>query len=220
MKTSLTIIAALAALVTPGLAGAASSTVTVTKPATINLQVGAGAAGFSAGLNGDTDPGLSWDVRAIFGPHSPLGLEAAYFGGLNPVKSNTHDALESNGGEALARLNFGAATRVHPYVAAGVGFDHISYMAGVYGGGGSGGSTGGGGGGGYEAPHALNVAGYRSSSDLEIPAAVGIDGEVGKSVTLGARAGYRYLFNDQTRVGMGSSSAQQWNATARLGILF
>jgi len=206
-------LAALALVIVP--ATALAATTTVHEPSANDLlQVGAGVNDYRTGLNDATKSGEAWDVRLVFGARQPLGIEAAYIGALNDLTGSTAPgvgtsapgtttpALMMNGGEALLRANLGGVNGdIQPYLAAGFGVlgqrvvDRSDLSA-------------------------NSATGYQNSTDLEVPAAVGIDAFLQKRLTLGARIGYRYDFHDTVRADARASDAQAWNATARLGFAF
>jgi hypothetical protein len=212
----LTQMLAAAALMTAPVSALAASRVTVHAPSANNvLQIGGGVNDFRTGLDSATDPGSAWDLRLIIGARQPIGLEAAYFGSMNDLNGTTapgvpgstsgNPGLMVNSGEALLRANLGGVNGdIQPYVAAGAGVANLSVVN----------------------KDDLSAADsdvrsqFNNSTDVTIPAAAGIDAFLGKSMTLGARVGYRYFFRDQVRADARSADAQQWNATARLGVAF
>lgn len=214
----LTQMLAAAALMAAPIPALAASRVTVHAPTANNvLQVGGGVNDFRTGLDSATDPGSAWDVRLIIGARQPIGLEAAYFGSMNDLNGTTapgvpgsgsmsgNPGLMVNSGEALLRANLGGVNGdIQPYVAAGAGVANLSVVN----------------------KNDLTAASsdvksqFNNSTDVTIPAAAGIDAFLSKSMTVGARVGYRYFFRDQVRADSRSADAQQWNATARLGVAF
>src|SRR5438874_10680910 len=161
-------LAALALALAPATALAATTTVHAPSANDV-LQIGAGVNDYRTGLNAATKSGEAWDVRLIFGARQPLGIEAAYIGALNDLNGSTAPgvgttapgtttpALMMNGGEALLRANLGGVNGdLQPYVAAGFGVigqrvvDRSNLSA-------------------------NSATGYQNSTDLEVPAAAGID---------------------------------------------
>lgn len=195
-----------AATLAPALAAAQETRVIIRDRPNQVLEVGGGVNDYTQGLNGATDPGTAWDVRAIFGARSPIGLEAAYVGALNNLNGEARD-LMMNGGEALLRVNLTQAD-IQPFLAAGVGIHNFSLVDirsnddGEVG-------TG-----------DVEATQYGDSTDLSVPAAAGVQAYINDRVTLGGRVSYRYIFEDQVVADEAATDAQSWAATARLGVAF
>lgn len=167
------------------------------------LQVGGGVNDFTTGLDDVTEPGAGWDVRAIFAPKNPLGMEAAYFGSLNDLRGSEDASLMTNGGEALIRANLGGeGGDVQPYIAGGLGLASQSIVSQD------------------DATDDINSERYGDSTDIVVPAAAGIDIYLADTVTLGARLGYKFYFDDEVKADEDAANAQAWTATARLGAAF
>lgn len=196
------------AVLVPALAGAQETRVIIEDEPDAVIQVGGGVSDFTEGLNDITDPGAAWDVRAVFAPKSPLGMEAAYFGSLNPLEGENVDgsqdaALMANGGEALLRANFGGDRGdVQPYIAAGLGVvqHQIVNQDDMF--------------------DDIDSEQFGDSTDILVPAAAGVDLYLADRVTLGARLGYKYYFEDEVVADEDATNAQSWAATARLGAAF
>lgn len=201
------ILVATASLLTLGSvpAFAAVEEVVVPPPPTNNeLQLGAGVNTYRTGLDASTDSGTSFDLRLVFGARQPLGLEAAYAGALNDLKTSTGgtDSLMMNSGEALLRLNLGGeGGAIQPYLAGGIGVASLSVVD-------------------KNSLSSVNSGEFGNSTDITVPAAAGIDAFIGNSVSIGARVGYRYFFHDQVKANASAADAQAWNASARLGVAF
>ena len=183
------------------------------------LQIGGGVSDFTTGLDSETNPGAGWDVRAIFGAKSPIGMEAAYFGNLNDIKGgnlpggndvdpdgieNDRARLMTNGAEALLRANFGGTGGdLQPYVAAGIGVANHSVIDD------------------REFTTADDVGNeFDDSTDIVVPAAAGLDLFLDDRVTVGGRVGYKYYFDNQVVADEDAADVQAWSATARLGVTF
>lgn len=167
------------------------------------IQVGGGVHGFTTGLDDVTDPGAAWDVRAVFAPKNPIGMEGAYFGALNDFQGTDEASLMTNGGEALLRANFGGdAGDVQPYVAAGLGVANQQVVDRD------------------DLAETIETEQFQDSTDILVPAAAGVDVYLADTVTLGARLGYKYYFDDQIRADQDAADIQAWTATARLGAAF
>lgn len=169
------------------------------------LQVGGGVTDFTEGLDDVTDPGTAWDVRAVFAPKSPLGMEAAYFGSINDINDGDDDVgILTNGGEALLRANFGGhGGDLQPYVAAGLGVAGQQIVRDN-----------------DMTDTDVESEQFGDSTDIVVPAAAGLDLYLADTVTIGARLGYRYYFEDEVKADEDAANAQAWTATARLGAAF
>lgn len=197
--------AAFAALLAPASAFAQNTRVVVEEDEPDALiQVGGGVSDYTQGLDGITDPGTAWDVRAVFAPKNPLGMEAAYFGSLNDINDGDDNVgLLSNGGEALLRANFGGdGGDVQPYIAAGLGVVSHSIVRQD------------------DVTDDVSSDRFGDSTDIVVPAAAGLDVYLADTVTVGARLGYKYYFEDEVIADEDATNAQAWTATARLGAAF
>ena len=193
---------ALAVALAPASVFAQSRVVVDDEPDAV-LQVGGGVNDFTTGLDDVTDPGAGWDVRAIFAPKNPLGMEAAYFGALNPLDGSDDVSLLTNGGEALIRANLGGeGGDVQPYIAGGLGLASQSIVSRD------------------DATDDVNSEQYGDSTDIVVPAAAGLDIYLADTVTIGARLGYKFYFDDEVKADSDATNAQAWTATARLGAAF
>ena len=199
------------ALLLPAAAFAQETRVIIEDEPDALLQVGAGVHDFTEGLDGATESGTGWDVRAVFAPKNILSMEVAYFGGLNELRRRMapegvpeSDAnLLTTGGEALLRANFGGDRGdVQPYVAAGLGvaehrvvdrddvFDEVANNS------------------------------FQNSTDILVPTAAGVDIYLAENIALGARLGYKFYFEDEVIADEDAANVQSWAATARLGAAF
>ncbi len=163
-----------------------------------SLEVGLGVSDFTQGLDRATDPGAGWDVRAVFGVRSPVGLEVAYIGAMNDLDAVADEdaRLLTTGGEAMIRASLPSPVR--PFVAAGIGVHNHAVVTDI-----------------DEAR-----AQFNDSTDIAVPAAAGIQIDLAPNVTLGGRFTYRWLFDDEVIADEDATVAQSWAATARLGALF
>lgn len=192
-----------AAFLVPALAGAQETRVIIDEEPDAVIQIGGGVSEFTQGLDDVTETGAAWDVRAVFAPKSALGMEAAYFGAMNPLTGDDDAALSSNGGEALLRANFGGDRGdVQPYVAAGLGIvqHRVVNEGNMFDG--------------------VTTERFGDSTDILIPAAAGVDVFLADRITVGARLGYKFYFEDEVIADEDATSAQSWAATARLGAAF
>ena len=194
---------AVVALALAPLSAFAQSRVVVHDEPDAVLQVGAGVNDFTTGLDDVTEPGAGWDVRAIFAPKNALGMEAAYFGGLNELTGSDNASLLTNGGEALIRANLGGeGGDVQPYIAGGLGLASQSIVSRD------------------DMSDNISSEDFRDSTDIVVPAAAGLDIYLADTVTLGARLGYKFYFDDEVKADADAATAQAWTATARLGAAF
>lgn len=202
MKRLATIGAGLALAALPALAVAQETRVIVRQP-TQAIEIGGGVSDFTGGLEDETDPGAAWDVRAIFGTHSPLAFEAAYVGALNDLNTtNNQDAnLLLTGGEAMLRLNLTTAD-IQPFVAAGAGIHNYSVVDVD------------------DVDADVDNDEFGDSTDIAIPVAGGVQAYINDRVTVGGRVTYRYIFDDEIRADDDAADMQNWAATARLGVAF
>jgi len=203
MRKIATIGAGLALAALPALASAQETRVVVRDRPTQVLEIGGGVGDFTAGLQNQTDPGAAWDVRAIFGTHAPIAIEAAYVGGLNDLNTTGDEdaSLMLNGGEALLRFNLSRGD-IQPFIAAGAGVHNYSVVDLD------------------RADMDVDAQDFRDSTDIAIPAAAGIQAYINERVTVGGRVSYRYIFDDQVRADEDAADMQSWAATARLGMAF
>jgi hypothetical protein len=103
------------------------------RPTSYGLAVGLG-----AGVTGYTDHALRsatnsvgglWTLRATFGTHVPLAIEAAYVGsatGLESLVGSAHTTLIGTTFETDVRLNLAPHLAWDPYVFAGVGYSRFT----------------------------------------------------------------------------------------------
>lgn len=100
------------------------------------VKVGLGGGDYTEdNIQTQTAAGPSWDVRGVFGGHSPIGLEAAYVGSSrnvdNPAGATGDTQLVSNGVEGDVRLAVpiaaGSFVDVRPFAFGGVGWQYMSF---------------------------------------------------------------------------------------------
>jgi len=97
----------------------------------IGVIVGGGVAGFTdhALRAATSNVGGLWDLRATFGTHAPLAVEAAYTGsatGVDSLLGTAHTTLIGTAFEADARLNLAPHLDWDPYVFAGFGWQRFT----------------------------------------------------------------------------------------------
>jgi Outer membrane protein beta-barrel domain len=169
-------------------------------PSEVSLTTGAGPANyFGSNQTMGTDVGAGWDVRATFGAHSIMAIEAAYNGATNTVDMGNNISngfINSNGIDGDFRLQL--PTRVQPYVFAGVGWNYMTLNDAV-------------------------IAANQTTTDnqVTVPAGGGLSAYLGSHATLDLRGTYRFIgSNDLTTVGGSNNDTHQWLAQARLGYTF
>jgi hypothetical protein len=174
------------------------------------VKIGAGTGDFTqAGPRDITGIGPSWDVRGVFGAHSPVGLEAAYVGsarGIGGLGVDDTTQLVSNGAETdlriAAPIRAGENVDVRPFAFGGVGWQYMT----LWGDG--------------------AVDGARDDGDhiLTIPAGVGVELGIG-AVNLDVRGTYRHavdseIFGDATAEFDDPNALHSYNVSAGLGFEF
>lgn len=97
----------------------------------VGLTLGGGVMGFAGRtLRDATSPvGGQWDLRAAFGTHTPIAIEAGYMGSAMQIESQlgrNASTLLGTTFEADVRLNLMAHYLVDPYVFAGVGWQRYT----------------------------------------------------------------------------------------------
>lgn len=174
------------------------------------VKIGAGSGDFTQANPRDiTGIGPSWDVRGVFGAHSPVGLEAAYVGsarGIGGLGVDDQSALVSNGAEGdlriAAPIRAGELVDVRPFAFGGLGWQYMT----LWGDG--------------------AVDGARDAGDhiMTIPAGVGLELGVGP-LNLDVRGTYRHavdseIFGDATAEFDDPNALHSYNVSAGLGFEF
>lgn len=99
------------------------------------VKVGLGGGDYTEdNIQEQTSAGTTWDVRGVFGGHTPIGLEAAYVGSSrnvdNPPGATGDTQLVSNGVEGDLRLAIpiqaGEFVDVRPFAFGGIGWQYMS----------------------------------------------------------------------------------------------
>jgi hypothetical protein len=99
----------------------------------MSIQGGGGVIGFTRSNENDvTNVGGSWDVRAVFGTRTIVGLEAAYVGSTRSVNAGLASGagLVGNGLEGALRVNLPflvQQTLVEPFGFVGLGWSHYYF---------------------------------------------------------------------------------------------
>ena len=174
------------------------------------VKLGVGTGDFTQANPRDiTGIGPSWDVRGVFGAHSPIGVEAAYVGsarGIGGLGVDDTTQLVSNGAEGdiriAAPIRAGEMVDVRPFAFGGLGWQYMT----LWGDG--------------------AVDGSRDEGDhiLTIPAGVGLELGVGP-LNLDVRGTYRHavdseIFGDATAEFDDPNALHSYNVSAGLGFEF
>lgn len=170
----------------------------------LSLTVGGGVSGFTDETMRDTaNDGGVWDVRAAFGTHYPVAIEAAYIGSVQSIDAVGLDAdamLLGTAVEGLARVNLIPDGAFNPYFFAGAAWRR------------------------YDLTNADTNTSDVTETDnlLEIPTGVGIGYRLGGFVA-DLRGEFRIANNeDLIREDFGPDRARMhtWAASAKLGYEF
>jgi hypothetical protein len=90
------------------------------------LSVGGGVEGFTDQTMRDTtDVGGTWDVRAAFGTHAPIAIEAGYTGSAQAIDAVGLDSdamLVGTTVEGVVRVNLAPHATINPYFFGGAGW--------------------------------------------------------------------------------------------------
>jgi hypothetical protein len=180
-------------------------------PAQTALTVGGGVAGFVGDtMRNAAEVGASWDVRVLFGTHSPIAFEAGYVGLYNKLQPLGTFALPNNAGgsapapylvqnsfDADVRLNL-FPWRVEPFVLAGIGYNFSRLYR--------------------RDQDPISAARFRSSDDqLLVPVGGGVSAYVGRHTTIDARFTYRFVFVNDMVIARPDARFDTWMVSARLG---
>ncbi len=88
----------------------------------VAIEVGGGFSSYTSDLNDALENGGNWDVRAVLGTSSPVGLELGYFGAANGFE-NLDDTAIATAGEAVVRINLQAPTAGwQPFIGGGIDY--------------------------------------------------------------------------------------------------
>lgn len=168
-----------------------------------NVMLGGGLEGFTGNLAPRVAPGPAYGVSIGYRPTNMLGLELDYSGSVHELRTS-HTAgtdvangadLVRNGGRFLATVGI-SATKVQPYLLAGVGLDRFSLRgdAGAF--------------------------GYRDDTAGEVPVGAGIRAQFG-GFTADLRGDYVVPFDqDFAPVHQTNSSNGRYQATLNIGGTF
>jgi hypothetical protein len=170
----------------------------------LSITAGGGVAGFTDETLRDTaDVGGTWDVRAAFGTHYPIALEAGYIGSaqsIDAVGLDTDAVLVGTAFEGLARVNLLPQDRFNPYFFGGAAWRR------------------------YDVTNADTNTSDVSETDnlLEIPVGIGVNYRLSGFVA-DARGEFRIAGEeDLIRTDLGADNARMhtWSASAKLGYEF
>jgi hypothetical protein len=165
----------------------------------VTLEVGGGAEGYVGPLSNKIHVGPSWGANVVFKPTTVLGIELGYSGSVDRFDASTlvgssHTTGASvmrNGGQALLSVGL-SATRVQPYLMAGVGINHYTILGGA------------------------TDSGYRSASDLTLPVGIGLRTVFVGKFTLDVRVNYTLSFGADFADGVTGSSGNATRDLSRL----
>ena len=143
----------------------------------VTLEAGVGAEGYSGSLSNRIHVGPQWGFNVVFKPTTVLGIELGYSGSVDRFDASTligssHTTGASvmrNGAQALLSVGL-TASRVQPYLMAGVGWNHYSILGGA------------------------TDSGYRSVSNFTLPVGIGLRTYFVGKFTLDARINYALSF--------------------------
>lgn len=170
----------------------------------LSLSVGGGVEGFTDQTMRDTtDVGGTWDVRAAYGTHAPIAIEAGYTGSAQAIDAVGLDSdamLVGTTVEGVVRVNLAPSATLNPYFFGGAGWRR------------------------YDLTNTdTNTSDVNDTDNLlEIPAGIGLGYRVGGFVA-DLRGQLRIATEeDLLRQDLGSDRARlhTWSATAKLGYEF
>jgi opacity protein-like surface antigen len=173
-------------------------------PQNVGIFAGGGLADFADGDMRDfTDLGGAWEVTALLGTRSLIGVELTYFGSAQDV-----DALGLDSDAVLIGTMFEATGRVNvlpqesftPFVIGGIGYAR------------------------YDITNSdFNTSNVANDDDMmSVPVGGGIGFRAGGAL-IEARGTYRFMFYDDlvaSPTGAGNIDQDNWSATARVGFEF
>ena len=144
----------------------------------VTLMVGGGVEGFTGNLATRVKAGPTWDAIIVFKPTSVLGLELGYTGSYNGFNTNRlvgYDpsvgaSVQRNGGHFALTVGL-SATRVQPYLLAGIGVDRYSVRG-------------------------AGPGGYSSVTDGEVPVGGGVRAYLPGGFTMDLRGTYDLVFGN------------------------
>jgi opacity protein-like surface antigen len=179
----------------------------------LNLSVGGGVVDFSDDAARHlTKLGAIWDVRALLGENTPVGVELAYVGtahGLNNVMQRfaADGTILSNAFEGAVRFQVPAAlSAIRPFLLVGVGWNQFELVSES-----------------FRDPSAIK----NSDDTLVLPFGAGVQLDLATHLTLDGRFTYRamleerFLYTSASGLpGVGSQDLSQWAASARVGYTF
>ena len=162
------------------------------------VEAGAGYASFAQGpVANATNGGLGWDMRLVFGAHSPIGLELGYVGTSNALAGVSNFTLMSNAFEGDLRLGtptFGLIP-VQAYGFGGAGVNRFSLV--------------------HSGVNTTTIT--DGDTTAEVPAGAGLQFNLSDHVALDTRFTYRFMFDQQ--VTDRRDNADMYTITARIGFV-
>jgi len=173
----------------------------------VSVLLGGGVEAYTGSLSSRLALGPAWNFILGFHPSSVFGLELAYHGSLQSLRT-TGDGGSANSGRAdiirhagQANVTFAfGAWQVQPFVLAGIGIDH------------------------YSVSDDARAAGFSEGTGGYIPVGGGIRFRAG-GATIDLRGSWELPFSDplapggtgQNTLGLNTGNYRRWNATLNIG---
>jgi hypothetical protein len=174
----------------------------------MQLNIGAGSGRFISDIgNAATGPEANWNLRALFGADSVIGLEAAYVGSAQSISGlglEDNNLLLGNGVEGDVRLApriDAGSVEVTPFGFAGLGYGYYNIV-------------------GEDVPATASVE--EDDHIMTLPAGLGLEVGLGP-VDLEGRFTYRHAFDSDLfgeSNGFDERSLSTWNLGAGIGFEF
>ncbi len=162
-----------------------------------SLQLGGGVGNYTGDAADDIGLGGAWDVRADLDMTRPLDLELAYVGGMNSIEQEglTNYNIYTNGAQVALKLEpVEIDERFTPYVLGGFGLTRMSV-----------------------AKDSRVSQDFQSDTAGAFPLAVGADVAISERFTLGARANWDVMFDNEVDVSAANGNVDRVGLTLSLG---
>ncbi|MGE5181634.1 MAG: hypothetical protein ACM31C_06215 [Acidobacteriota bacterium] len=164
------------------------------------MTIGGGPEGFSSRTNTSTQIGGGWNVRAILGNKSYLGVEASYVGsaqGFEAAGMDKNAVLVGSGVGGALRLNFAPKYALGPFIFGGAGWRHYSLTNASY-----------------------NNSGIKSTDNVaEFPIGGGLQYIYG-GLLVDARLDYRFTQNGNMMPAASNTDMGRWGIEGNIGYQF
>ncbi len=164
--------------------------------ASVGIMADVGTNKYNRGLAGDSNVGISYGAHLDFSPARVLGIELGYAGAVNDLNSNisTDGRLITNqiGGDLRFNMvppSYDLPLGLRPFIFGGAAYQRVD-------------------------THNF-TPGFSSGNLFAIPVGGGIEADLGKTMLVGARFTYNFLFNETDS--FGGRSADNWLTTVNLG---